>query len=489
MWRKLGIEPGEGRVFAWGTAVLALTGWADASLRNVAETLFLKRVGVDLLPVVFLANAVLLVGTTAWVGSSIARGDRLRAAPAPAGGARAAAAAARVARPERRRAGPPRPLDRLQAAADDLAAGVLERDGRPAPRAPGQAPVRAAGGRLHARRDRRQLRLGAARPMARRGGADSLRGGLRCCWPRRRRCRCARCARCASTAEPLRSLSERAGGASASRISGASSRLFRLLAISALCTGLLGPMLYYQFSYVADLATAGSGRRAPPARLLRALPRLDQQRCVAAPAGRHHPPLSPDRGAARGAGLAARVPDRLRRALAAALAADGRLRDGGDEARRRRRLRSRAADLLQPVSRGSTRACDGLARGSREAPGRRGRQPRHPRGGRARRGEPGGRGRAAGGRALVRRRCPALAPAIPRCCSRRRRSEGRASIPARRRRCSTRRRCARSRRSSARPTPRGVVWRSRSSPTLPTERRCAPSPKRRATRRPRRAVS
>jgi hypothetical protein len=36
-----------------------------------------------------------------------------------------------------------------------------------------------------------------------------------------------------------------------------SSRLFRLLAISALCTGLLGPMLYYQFSYVADLATAG----------------------------------------------------------------------------------------------------------------------------------------------------------------------------------------------------------------------------------------
>ena len=85
MWRKLGIEPGEGRVFAWGTAVLALTGWADASLRNVAETLFLKRVGVDLLPVVFLANAVLLVVTTAWVGG-LGRARRPAApAPAPAG--------------------------------------------------------------------------------------------------------------------------------------------------------------------------------------------------------------------------------------------------------------------------------------------------------------------------------------------------------------------------------------------------------------------
>jgi hypothetical protein len=35
------------------------------------------------------------------------------------------------------------------------------------------------------------------------------------------------------------------------------SRLFRLILISVLCSGLLGPMLYFQFSYVADLATQG----------------------------------------------------------------------------------------------------------------------------------------------------------------------------------------------------------------------------------------
>jgi hypothetical protein len=35
------------------------------------------------------------------------------------------------------------------------------------------------------------------------------------------------------------------------------SRLFRLIFVSVLCSGLLGPMLYFQFSYVADLATQG----------------------------------------------------------------------------------------------------------------------------------------------------------------------------------------------------------------------------------------
>ena len=36
------------------------------------------------------------------------------------------------------------------------------------------------------------------------------------------------------------------------------SRLFRLLALSALLGGTLGPMLYFQFSYIVDLATRGS---------------------------------------------------------------------------------------------------------------------------------------------------------------------------------------------------------------------------------------
>ena len=37
------------------------------------------------------------------------------------------------------------------------------------------------------------------------------------------------------------------------------SALFRLLLLTTLCGGLLGPMLYFQFSYVADIATSGEG--------------------------------------------------------------------------------------------------------------------------------------------------------------------------------------------------------------------------------------
>jgi hypothetical protein len=39
-------------------------------------------------------------------------------------------------------------------------------------------------------------------------------------------------------------------------------RLFRLLFVTAACSGLLGPMLYFQFSYVADLATQGAAGEA-----------------------------------------------------------------------------------------------------------------------------------------------------------------------------------------------------------------------------------
>ncbi len=78
MLRRLGIEPGEGQLFTWGVASLFLLGWADVSLKNVSETFFLKRVGVELLPLVFLANSVLLVATTYGVGLVAARRNRLR---------------------------------------------------------------------------------------------------------------------------------------------------------------------------------------------------------------------------------------------------------------------------------------------------------------------------------------------------------------------------------------------------------------------------
>ena len=62
--RALGIERGEIRVLWWSALALFLMSWASISVANVAETLFLKRVGVDRLPWVFLMNSVLLTGTT-----------------------------------------------------------------------------------------------------------------------------------------------------------------------------------------------------------------------------------------------------------------------------------------------------------------------------------------------------------------------------------------------------------------------------------------
>ena len=65
----------------WGAAALALAGWADVSVKNVSETFFLKRVGVDYLPLAYLINSVLLVGTTYIAGLVASRSDRPRLLP------------------------------------------------------------------------------------------------------------------------------------------------------------------------------------------------------------------------------------------------------------------------------------------------------------------------------------------------------------------------------------------------------------------------
>ena len=80
--RKLGIEPGEGRLFCWAAAVLALCGWADVSVKIASETLFNKRgPGVALLPLAFLLNSFLLVGTTYVLGRVAARSNRPKLVP------------------------------------------------------------------------------------------------------------------------------------------------------------------------------------------------------------------------------------------------------------------------------------------------------------------------------------------------------------------------------------------------------------------------
>jgi len=76
--RALGIEPGESFVLGWSALALFLMSWASISVSNVAETLFLKRVGVDHLPWVFLLNSLLLTGTTFMVGRLAVRHEPRR---------------------------------------------------------------------------------------------------------------------------------------------------------------------------------------------------------------------------------------------------------------------------------------------------------------------------------------------------------------------------------------------------------------------------
>ena len=71
--RALGVEPAEGPIFAWGGATFFLIHSASVALANVSDTFFLKRVGVNFLPVAFLVSSLLLVVTTSGVARLAAR--------------------------------------------------------------------------------------------------------------------------------------------------------------------------------------------------------------------------------------------------------------------------------------------------------------------------------------------------------------------------------------------------------------------------------
>jgi hypothetical protein len=62
--RTLGVEPGEGHLFAWATATFFLVHAASVALANAADTFFLKRIGVQFVPLAFLASSLMLVLTT-----------------------------------------------------------------------------------------------------------------------------------------------------------------------------------------------------------------------------------------------------------------------------------------------------------------------------------------------------------------------------------------------------------------------------------------
>lgn len=267
---RVGVEPAERRLFAWAALCLLLTGAAAYALLNSSETLFLKRVGVQYLPLVLLGSSGLLIVTTGLLGRRLATADRAAWLPrvlltlgllvAPFGWLIDAWDSALVF-------GALLLLARQVLALGLMVFWMVLADlltGRQAKRlfAPLAAGVTVGGiagsfgsdatarlvgiqglllacGMSLAVAALAATRLSAARPrrlergLQARGRADSGR---------------------------------RRAGAGDDRVGALEvwrqSRLFRLLALSLLCGGLLSPIVYYEFSYVADLATAGSGGEA-----------------------------------------------------------------------------------------------------------------------------------------------------------------------------------------------------------------------------------
>jgi hypothetical protein len=252
--RVLGIEPGEVRVLVAGALALFLIEWAAVSVTNVAETLFLKRIGVERLPIVFLVNSLLLAGTSVGVGRLAARGDQgrlLRRILVLLGAvllplwlmvvAQATSAYALLVILAKQ-------LDAIGVLVFWTALGGLV-SGRQGKRLFG---LITAGGTLGTICGSftsaplgRTLGIATLLPIATvllGLGALATRPLRRLQPPRVRR-----------TAGPRRE--EAAARRFRSLWQG---WLFRVLVVSSLLAGMLGPMLYFEFSYVADLATRGA---------------------------------------------------------------------------------------------------------------------------------------------------------------------------------------------------------------------------------------
>src|SRR5262245_844709 len=252
--RALGIEPGEERVLLAGAAALFLVGWASVSVTNVAETYFLKRIGVERLPIVFLVNSILLAGTSVAVGRLAARSDQPRLLGRVLGllGAMllplwlmvlahvtsAFALLVIVAKQ----------LDAIAALVFWTTLGGLV-SGRQGKRLFG---LITAGGTLGTICGSfASAPLGRALGMAALLPIAAVLLGLGALTTRPLRLR--QVPRVRRVAAPRRKQSAVRrfwplweGG------------LFRLLVVSSLLAGMLGPMLYFEFSYVADLATRGA---------------------------------------------------------------------------------------------------------------------------------------------------------------------------------------------------------------------------------------
>ena len=255
--RAVGIEPGEQRVFAWAATTFFLIHAASVAVANAADTFFLKRIGVTLLPLVFLVSSLLLVLSTGAVARIATRRPQMLLTTRTFFGLAAAllplwllaladvrsvfvvlvvvskqvesiavlvfwvaAGALLNTRQAKRLYAPIVAGGTLGEIAGSFASATIGRTFGIAALLPVAALALAAAGllarRVHAALPARVARVRGRRAASRAGSAVTLLAPL---WRE--------------------------------------SYLFRILALSAFVAGILGPMLYFQFAYAADLATRG----------------------------------------------------------------------------------------------------------------------------------------------------------------------------------------------------------------------------------------
>ena len=262
--RRLGIERSEVGILGYGALCLAAIGWTDVSLANISETYFLKRVGVQYLPLAFLGSSVLLVGTGLLLSRFVANRDRTLMLPSIF----AVLAAALMGLWGLFQLGIPGSTESLIIVSKQFKMAAMlvfwvvlgdtlnARQSKRlyAPLTAG-ATLGAIGGSFASGAIGQYIGLNMVLPFT---AGVLLLGGLAAIPMGRQKS--------SNLVEGLTpNAVTKSKAAEAQQESGSSlsemwreNRLFRLLALMVVLGSLVGPMLYYQFQYVADVATSGA---------------------------------------------------------------------------------------------------------------------------------------------------------------------------------------------------------------------------------------
>lgn len=256
--QRVGVLPAERALVLWAVACLVLLGGAGFAILNMAEVLFLKRVGVEALPVALMASSGLLVLTTGAVGSLAARD--------PARWLTRVLAALALA---------PLPFVVLVGSNSPLVFGAFVLVARQLLALGSLAFWLAMGSLLPARRAKLLFAPLAAgitiggiagsfgsEPLAAWLGASGLLalgaaalGTAALLSTRLRHCGTRRFEHALGSHTTGPAAAEQPRSTTLFR----ESRLFRLLAVAMLCGGALSPVLYFEFTTVLDAATQGPG--------------------------------------------------------------------------------------------------------------------------------------------------------------------------------------------------------------------------------------